>query len=159
MKKEKILILNISTDAEDMALGFAISWINKFSEYYDEIDVVTLNKGDTRILNQNINVYSHKSDSFNKLQKFVVLRKIVKKLIKDNEYEYCLSHMTAALLVVGSTIFGFRNLKTVLWYTHIGPSTIFKKIILRLGANIADKIVTASYNSCLLYTSPSPRDS
>ena len=80
MKKEKILIFNISTDSEDMALGFAISWINKFSEYYDEIDVVTLNKGNTGILNQNINVYSHESDSFNKIQKFIILRKIIKKL-------------------------------------------------------------------------------
>ena len=147
MKKEKILIFNISTDSEDMALGFAINWINKFSEYYDEIDVVTLNKGNTQLLNENINVYSHEFDNFNKIQKFVVLRKIVKKLIRDNEYKYCLSHMTTALLVVGSTIFRFRSLKSVLWYTHIGPSTIFKKIILRLGANIADKIVTASDNS------------
>ena len=81
MKKEKILIFNISTDSEDMALGFAINWINKFSEYYDEIDVVTLNKGNTQLLNENINVYSHEFDNFNKIQKFVVLRKIVKKLI------------------------------------------------------------------------------
>ena len=147
MKKEKILIFNISTDSEDIALGFAINWINKFSEYYDEIDVVTLNKGNTQLLNENINVYSHEFDSFNKIQKFIVLRKIVKKLIRDNEYKYCLSHMTTALLIVGSTIFRFKNLKSVLWYTHIGPSTIFKKIMLLLGANIADKIVTASENS------------
>ena len=61
MKKEKILIFNISTDSEDIALGFAINWINKFSEHYDEIDVVTLNKGNTRLLNENINVYSHET--------------------------------------------------------------------------------------------------
>ena len=87
------------------------------------------------------------TDSFNRIQKFVALRKIVKKLIRDNEYKYCLSHMTTALLVVGGTTFGFKDLKSVLWYTHIGPSTIFKKIILRLGVTIADKIVTASDNS------------
>ena len=81
MKKEKILIFNISTDSEDMALGFAINWINKFSEYYDEIDVVTLNKGNTHLLNENINVYSHDFNSLNKIQKFVVLRKIVKTII------------------------------------------------------------------------------
>ena len=147
MKKEKILIFNISTDSEDIALGFAINWINKFSEHYDEIDVVTLNKGNTRLLNENINVYSHETDSFNKIQKFVALRKIVKKLIRDNDYKYCLSHMTTALLVVGGTTFGFKDLKSILWYTHIGPSTIFKKIILRLGVTIADKVVTASDNS------------
>ena len=147
MTKDKILIFNISTDSEDTALGFAINWINKFSEYYDEIDVVTLNKGDTRLLNKNVNVYSHESDSFNKIQKFVVLRKIIKKLIRENEYKYCLSHMTTALIVVGGTIFKFKNLNTILWYTHLGPSTILKKILLRLGANIVDKIVTASDNS------------
>ena len=45
MKKNKILVFNISTDSDNTSLGFAIDWLNELSEYYDEVDVVTLNKG------------------------------------------------------------------------------------------------------------------
>ena len=51
MKKEKILIFNISTDSNNTSLGFAINWLNQLSEYYIEIDVVTLNVGATHLLN------------------------------------------------------------------------------------------------------------
>ena len=64
MTKQKILIFNISTDSNNTSLGFAINWINKFSEYYDEIDVVTLNKGDTRLLNENVNIFSYESENY-----------------------------------------------------------------------------------------------
>jgi hypothetical protein len=50
MKKEKILIFNISTDSNNTSLGFAINWLNQLSEYYIEIDVVTLNEGATHIV-------------------------------------------------------------------------------------------------------------
>ena len=56
-KNEKILVLNIATDSKDTSLGFAISWLNEFSKYYLEVDVITLNKGDTSALNENINIY------------------------------------------------------------------------------------------------------
>ena len=46
-KDEKILVLNIATDSKDTSLGFAISWLNEFSKNYHEVDVITLNKGDT----------------------------------------------------------------------------------------------------------------
>ena len=90
MKKEKILIFNISTDSNNTSLGFAINWLNQLSEYYTEIDVVTLNEGATHILNDNINVYSHDSVNKNKITKFISLRKIIKNLLKNNEYRFCL---------------------------------------------------------------------
>ena len=85
MKKEKILIFNISTDSNNTSLGFAVNWINQLSEYYIEIDVVTLNKGATHMLNDNINVYSH--NSINKITKFIEIRKTIKNLLKNNEYK------------------------------------------------------------------------
>ena len=145
MKKEKILIFNISTDSNNTSLGFAVNWINQLSEYYIEIDVVTLNKGATHMLNDNINVYSH--DSINKLTKFIEIRKTIKNLLKNNEYKFCLSHMTTSLTLVSSTIFKFNNLQSILWYTHKGPTTFIKKIVLYLGALFSDRIITASENS------------
>jgi glycosyltransferase involved in cell wall biosynthesis len=145
MKKEKILIFNISTDSNNTSLGFAVNWINQLSEYYIEIDVVTLNKGATHMLNDNINVYSH--DSINKITKFIEIRKTIKNLLKNNEYKFCLSHMTTSLTLVSSTIFKFNNLQSILWYTHKGPTTFIKKIVLYLGALFSDRIITASENS------------
>ena len=145
MKKEKILIFNISTDSNNTSLGFAVNWINQLSEYYIEIDVVTLNKGATHMLNDNINVYSH--DSINKITKFIEIRKTIKNLLKNNEYKFCLSHMTTSLTLVSSTIFRFNNLQSILWYTHKGPTTFIKKIVLYLGALFSDRIITASENS------------
>jgi len=145
MKKEKILIFNISTDSNNTSLGFAVNWINQLSEYYIEIDVVTLNKGATHMLNDNINVYSH--NSINKITKFIEIRKTIKNLLKNNEYKFCLSHMTTSLTIVSSTIFKFNNLQSILWYTHKGPTTFIKKIVLYLGALFSDRIITASENS------------
>ena len=147
MKKEKILIFNISTDSNNTSLGFAINWLNQLSEYYIEIDVVTLNEGATHMLNDNINVYCHDSVNKNKITKFIALRKIIKKLLKNNEYRFCLSHMTTSLILVSSTIFRFHNLQSILWYTHKGPTTFIKKIALYLGALFSDRIITASENS------------
>jgi hypothetical protein len=147
MKKEKILIFNISTDSNNTSLGFAVNWLNQLSEYYVEIDVVTLNKGATHMLNDNINVYSHDSVNTNKITKFIALRKIIKNLLKNNEYRFCLSHMTTSLTLVSSTIFRFQNLQSILWYTHKGPTTFIKKIVLYLGALFSDRIITASENS------------
>jgi len=145
MKKEKILIFNISTDSNNTSLGFAVNWLNQLSEYYVEIDVVTLNKGATHMLNDNINVYSH--NSINKITKFIEIRKTIKNLLKNNEYKFCLSHMTTSLTLVSSTIFKFNNLQSILWYTHKGPTTFIKKIVLYLGALFSDRIITASENS------------
>ena len=147
MKKEKILIFNISTDSNNTSLGFAINWLNQLSEYYIEIDVVTLNEGATHMLNDNINVYCHDSVNTNKITKFIALRKIIKNLLKNNEYRFCLSHMTTSLILVSLTISKFHNLQSILWYTHKGPTTFIKKIVLYLGALFSDRIITASENS------------
>ena len=145
MKKERILILNISTDSNNTSLGFAVNWINQLSEYYIEIDVVTLNKGATHMLNDNVNVYN--PDSINKITKFIEIRKTIKNLLKNNEYRFCLSHMTTSLTLVSSTIVRFKNLQSILWYTHKGPTTFIKKIVLYLGALFSDRIITASESS------------
>ena len=63
MNKKKLLILNISTDSKDTSLGFAISWLNIFSEECDEINVITLNKGDISNLNENISIYEVENKS------------------------------------------------------------------------------------------------
>jgi len=45
------------------------------------------------------------------------------------------------------TIPKFRSTQTIFWYTHRGPESLSKKIILTLATNLSNKIITASQNS------------
>ena len=146
IKDEKILILNIGTDSKDTSLGFAISWLNEFSKNYQEVDVITLNKGDTSDLSDNINIYELNK---NKSKLFTVSNfyKTINLLTKKNNYEYCFSHMSAIMMLASYPVLLIRKIKSIFWYTHAGPKNLFNKLILFKAALLASKIVTASENS------------
>ena len=111
-EKEKILVLNIATDSKDTSLGFSISWLNEFSKNYQEVDVITLNKGDTSSLNKNINIYEINK---NKSKFFAVSNfyKTINFLTKRNNYEYCFSHMSAIMILASYPILLMRNLTSI----------------------------------------------
>ena len=146
MNKKKLLILNISTDSKDTSLGFAISWLNEFSKNYLEVDVITLNKGDTSALNENINIYEINR---NKSKLFAVSNfyKTINLLTKKNNYEFCFSHMSAIMMLASYPVLLIRKLKSIFWYTHAGPKNLFNKLILFKASLLASKIITASENS------------
>ena len=143
---EKILVLNIATDSKDTSLGFAISWLNEFSKNYHEVDVITLNKGDTSALNENINIYEINK---NKSKLFAVSNfyKTINLLTKKNNYEFCFSHMSAIMMLASYPVLLIRKLKSIFWYTHAGPKNLFNKLILFKASLLASKIITASENS------------
>ena len=144
-KNEKILVLNIATDSKDTSLGFAISWLNEFSKNYLEVDVITLNKGDTSALNENINIYEINK---NKSKLFAVSNfyKTINLLTKTNNYEYCFSHMSAIMMLASYPVLLIRKLKSIFWYTHAGPKNLFNKLVLFKATFFASKIITASEN-------------
>ena len=145
-KNEKILVLNIATDSKDTSLGFAISWLNEFSKNYLEVDVITLNKGDTSALNENINIYEINR---NKSKLFAVSNfyKTINLLTKKNNYEFCFSHMSAIMMLASYPVLLIRKIKSIFWYTHAGPKNLFNKLILFKASLLASKIITASENS------------
>ena len=147
MEKQNLLLFNISTDSKNTSLGFAISWINNFSGFYDKVDIVTLHKGDVTNLNKNINVHSEDFNNSNRIIRFIKIRRIIKDLINENSYKFCLSHMSSALVLVAFTIPKFRSTQTLFWYTHRGPESFLKKIILNVATKVSNKIITASQNS------------
>jgi len=141
-KDEKILVLNIATDAKDTSLGFAISWLNVFSDNYSEVDVITLNKGDTSNLSENINIYEVVNKT--KVGRFISFIKILNKLTKNKKYSFCLSHMSAILILISFPILKLRKIRSVLWYTHQGPKNLFKKLILFKALLLSSNVITAS---------------
>ena len=150
-KDQKILVLNIATDSKDTSLGFAISWLNEFSKKYHEVDVITLNKGDTSTLNKNINIYEIDR---NKSKLFAISNfyKTINLLTKRNHYEYCFSHMSAIMMLASYPVLLKRKLTSIFWYTHAGPKNLFNKLILLKATLFASKIITASENSFPLNT-------
>ena len=145
-KDKKILILNIATDSKDTSLGFAISWLNEFSKNYQEVDVITLKKGDASGLNDNINIYEVNK---NKSKLFAISNfyKTINLLTKTNNYEYCFSHMSAIMMLASYPVLFIRKLKSIFWYTHAGPKNLFNKLVLFKATFFASKIITASENS------------
>ncbi len=147
IKDEKILVLNIATDAKNTSLGFAISWLNEFSRSYSEVDVITLRKGDTSNLSDNVNIYDIGNSNKSKINKAINLFKLTNNLTKKSNYKYCLSHMSPGMIAISSIIFTIRKIDFLLWYTHKGPTNLFGKVILFFGYLSVNKIITASENS------------
>ena len=143
IKDEKILILNIGTDSKDTSLGFAISWLNEFSKNYQEVDVITLNKGHTSALSDNINIYELNK---NKSKLFTVSNfyKTINLLTKKNNYEYCFSHMSAIMMLASYPVLLIRKIKSIFWYTHAGPKNLFNKLILFKAALLALSLIHIS---------------
>tara|TARA_A100000164_G_C21922237_1_gene781291 strand:+ start:464 stop:1510 length:1047 start_codon:yes stop_codon:yes gene_type:complete len=142
----KILIFNIATDSDDTSLGFAVSWLNSLSKSYDVVDVVTLKKGNTSLLNRNINVFEIKKNNVSIIRIFKAVNLIKKLLVKD-KYSYCLSHMSPILSIISYFQLKRKNIPSVLWYAHPGPKDIRKKIILYISKFTVDKIITSTSNS------------
>ena len=108
---------------------------------------MTLHKGDVTNLNKNINVHCEEFNNSNRIIRFIKIRRIIKDLINENSYKFCLSHMSSALVLVAITIPKFRSTQTLFWYTHKGPESFLKKIILNVATKVSNKIITASRNS------------
>ena len=143
---KKVLVLNISTDSKDTSLGFAISWVNALSINYDNVDVITLNKGDISTLNENVNVYEIKNTRFKLFRVFKAIT-ILKDQLKSNSYNYCLSHMSPLLSILAFYLLKKQGTPNVLWYAHPGPNELSKKITLYLSKYLVDKIITSTENS------------
>ena len=56
-KMKRLLMFNLATDAENSALGFAISWIAELAKHVAAIDVITMYAGKYD-LPEHVRVYS-----------------------------------------------------------------------------------------------------
>ena len=144
--KSRLLYLNLAIDSQDTSLGFAIGWLKEVSKIYDEIDVITLRKGDVPNLPININLYGPMSHK-NKLRKYFYLQKTARNLINTNKYERCFSHMSPISLFVLTRQLKRKKIETTLWFTHPGPTFGIKKLILYITTKMTKNIITASSTS------------
>lgn len=149
MNNRNLLYLNLAVDENDISLGFADSWIKQFSNNFDHVDVITLNKSVKNISKyENINIYGiSKEANLSKLNKLLKIKNIISELTSRTNYDLCFSHMSPLLLVLISIFANTKKLHKILWYTHPKPNNLFKKIILYASAFYSIQIVTASKSS------------
>ena len=73
MNNKNLLYLNLALDDEDVSLGFANTWVKQFSNKFENIDIITLNKS-------NANLILFADEKFNITG--------LKKHISNSEYSY-----------------------------------------------------------------------
>ena len=143
-----ILYLNLSVDDKDVSLGFASTWVEQFTNNFDNIDIITLNKSNKDNQHGNVKVYGISNDEkLSKFKKFLKLKNTIKSLTKSKNYSFCFSHMSPLLLVMTKIYGNNQKFPKVLWYTHPRPKEMSKRLILILSLLICDRIVTASNSS------------
>ena len=80
--KKKLLVLNLGIDSDNTSLAFTQTWVNKLSQHYEKIDVITLRVGDRYKLNENVNLYyintknSKLTNETKKLKKVLTLKSL-----------------------------------------------------------------------------------
>ena len=72
---KKLLYFNLAVDENDTSLGFAIKWIEKISEEYEHVDVITLRKDSDTIFSNSVNIYGPRKNS-RRLYKYIYFYKI-----------------------------------------------------------------------------------
>ena len=148
MNNKNLLYLNLAVDDEDVSLGFANTWIKQFSNKFENVDIITLNKSNENIgTNKKVNIYGLlKGDNTSRISKFLKIRKTIKELTSTTSYDLCFSHMSPLLLLM-TKFFSLKKFPTILWYTHPKPKEFSKKIVLIMSLFFCNKVVTASNSS------------
>ena len=110
MNNKNLLYLNLAVDDEDVSLGFANTWIKQFSNKFENVDIITLNKSNENIgTNKKVNIYGLlKGDNTSRISKFLKIRKTIKELTSTTSYDLCFSHMSPLLLLM-TKFYGLKN--------------------------------------------------
>lgn len=145
----KLLILNLGVDSENTSLAFTQKWINELALNFTSVDVLTLKVGTKYHLNDNVNLFfiNDKNSRYTKIYQLKKLINLTRKLINENNYSHCFAHMAPLQHLIAKFFLVQKNVKTTLWFTHVGPKLGLKWIILLISSLLANNIVTASKQS------------
>ena len=141
-----LVIFNLSTDIDNIALSFASDWIDEFAERYLKIRVWSVHVG-FYDLPPNVKVTELGGGSLSK--RFLALIKIfsiVLYLIR-NPNSHVFYHMNTPIAALIGALLRVFKIPQILWYSHAHAS-----FALRIASKWVDKIVSTSPNSFPLST-------
>lgn len=131
----KLLIITQKVDKNDPILGFFHNWISKFSEKFEKISVICLEKGSFD-LPSNVKVYSLGKESGRAKIKYVKnFFNLILGLHRD--YEAVFVHMNPEYIVLSGFLWKVFGKKIFLWYSHRSID-----LKLRLATFLSDGIFT-----------------
>ena len=134
----RLLIITQKVDARDQLLGFFIDWIKKFSEKFERVTVLCLEKGEFS-LPKNVEVISlGKDGGYPKIGQLFTFYFLLFTL----KYDAVFVHMNPIWVILGGMSWRLMNKKIFFWYTSGGVTTKLK-----LAEKWADVIFTASKES------------
>lgn len=139
----RLLIFNLATDADDSALGFAVTWIAEFAKHVEAIDVITMRAGRFE-LPPHVHVYSvGKEKGYSEPRRVVEFYRTLFRLLRHNHYDGCFAHMMPLFALMAGPVLRLKRIPCVLWYAHKSVTPI-----LRLAAVFSRRVVTSSMDGC-----------
>ncbi len=137
--KPRLLLFNLVTDSANPVLGFTTAWINALARYCDQIDVLTMQKGQLDVAS-NVHVYSvGKEKRYSELRRAIEFYRILLTLLLRNQYDACFAHMMPLFAVMGAPLLKLWHIPITLWYAHGNVSRQ-----LRLAEKWVDHVVTST---------------
>ena len=134
----RLLIITQRVDARDQLLGFFIDWIRKFSEKFEKVTVLCLERGEFS-LPGNVEVISLGKDrGYPKIGQLFTFYFLLFTL----KYDAVFVHMNPIWVILGGMSWRLMNKKIFFWYTSGGVTTKLK-----LAEKWANVIFTASKES------------
>lgn len=133
----KLLIITQKVDLNDDLLGFFHKWIEEFSKYFEEVNVICLEKG-THNLPANVKIHSiGKERKISRLNILFNFYRLNWKLRKD--YDSIFVHMNPEYIAYAGIFWKIMGKKIFFWYAH--------KLVdlkLKLSEKLADNIFSVS---------------
>lgn len=124
----KLLVLTQKVDLNDDVLGFMCGWIEKFSEKFELVNVVCLQKGNYSF-SDNVNVFSlGKEEGRSKIKYIYRFYKYIFSL--RHEYDVVFVHMNIEYIFLGGLFWRMMGKKIALWFAHKKGSFLRKAAVI-----------------------------
>jgi len=134
----RLLLFNLATDADDSALGFAVTWLAEFAKHVEAIDVITMRAGRFE-LPSHVQVYSAgKEKGYSEFRRFIEFYRLLFRLLRQYRYEACFAHMMPLFAVMAAPILRLKKIPIVLWYAHKSVTPM-----LRVATLLVNRVVTS----------------
>jgi glycosyltransferase involved in cell wall biosynthesis len=134
----RLLWFNLATDLDDPVLGFTHDWIRAAASRVGSVRVVTMRSGRLE-LPENVRVESlGKEKGYGRLRRVGRFYRIVKRLVDEERFDACFSHMNPLFTVLGARMLRAKGIPIATWYAH--PSLT---LTLKLAHRASSAMVTS----------------
>ena len=140
--EQRLLLLNLVTDAEDPILGFTTHWIRELAARVGSIDVITMRAGVTD-LPANVRVHSvGKERGYSEPRRAWEFYRHLFRILREGPIVGCFSHMMPEFSTLAGPVLRWRRIPLVTWYAH--PSlTPWVKLAHRFSTRMVTSLPSA----------------